>query len=126
MRAMLDTPLDEIEEGTGMSLPVYARHPATVRAQEEGLPRPLPLTFYLDGVQFRSPAAGRTDSVLGLWCTNLLSRQRHLISNLRGSDSCGCGCKGWCSMYPHLLASQWMFAAMQDGNRPQEKHDGSE
>ncbi|CAK0910874.1 unnamed protein product, partial [Prorocentrum cordatum] len=69
---------------------------------------------------------GRTDSVLGLWCTNLLSRQRHLISNLRGSDSCGCGCKGWCSMYPHLLASQWMFAAMQDGNRPQEKHDGSE
>eukprot|EP00959_Pyramimonas_sp_CCMP1952_P329008 6888025-Pyramimonas_sp.AAC.1 len=71
-------------------LPVYMNHPVVLRAKAENRPLPLPLAYYLDGVQFRQPAAGRNDSVLGVWCINLLSRRRHLISCLRSSDSCQC------------------------------------
>jgi len=118
LHSMLDDPDDAVGCETVMSLPVYKNHPMVIEAARDGRPRPLPLAFYLDGVQFRSPAAGRTDSVLGFWAINLLSKKRHLISVLRNSDYCSCGCKGWCSLYPQLQAAQWMFEGMSNGKRP--------
>eukprot|EP00959_Pyramimonas_sp_CCMP1952_P473549 9501922-Pyramimonas_sp.AAC.1 len=84
---------------------------------------PVPLAFYLDGVSYMSSAAGRNDSTLGMWIVNLCSGKRHLLSVTRTSDSCQCGCKGWCTVYPHLLNAKWQFLAMQRGRRPELRHD---
>ena len=108
-----------------VQLPVYRDHPVVVKARLEGRPLPMPLAYYLDGVQFRQPAAGRNDSVLGVWCINMLSQRRHLISTLKNSDACQCGCRGWCNLYQHHLAARWMFASIADGARPQTMPDGS-
>jgi len=125
-RLELRLPVDELDDDSVMHLPVYQNHPVVKQAERDGVPRPLPVAFYLDGVQFRSPAAGRNDAVLGFWCINLLSRKRHLINVLRGSDMCLCGCKGWCTIFPHLQAAQWMFESMSNGVRPPRRWDGGE
>eukprot|EP00959_Pyramimonas_sp_CCMP1952_P332137 6954662-Pyramimonas_sp.AAC.1 len=76
-----------------MPAPVYADNPTVRQAYADGLQRPLPPAFYLDGVQYQAQAAGRADTVLGLWVINMLSGRRHLVSALKGLDQCGCGCR---------------------------------
>eukprot|EP00959_Pyramimonas_sp_CCMP1952_P166705 3484164-Pyramimonas_sp.AAC.1 len=58
-------PSDSEAKDSVVSLPAYQGHPAVVRNQQKGIPRPIPIAFYLDGIQFRQPAAGRNDNVLG-------------------------------------------------------------
>ena len=46
------------------------------------------------------------------------------MSVTRSSDACLCGCKGWCSLYPHLQTAAWQFEAMASGRRPPTQSDG--
>ena len=73
----------------------YWRHPVVVRALERGLPLPLPLAIYLDGVRFTAPLVGRSDTILGLWGRNVITNKRHYLMSLRSLDYCQCGCRGW-------------------------------
>jgi len=97
--------------------PIYHNHPVVVGASEGEVVHPICL--YTDGVAFT-----RTDSALGLWCYFALSGRRHLLSVLKKTEMCSCGCRGWCSMYPLWLATAWSLAAMAAGVNPSRRHDG--
>ena len=94
-------------------------------AREAGEGDPIPIGLYLDGVAFRTPAAGKQDSCLGLWMINLITSKRVLLSITLSSDSCACGCRGWCSLYPHLHCAAWQLESLAIGRRPLTQHDGS-
>lgn len=85
---------------------------------------PIPLAIYIDGVAFRTPSAGRQDSCLGIWIINLITSHRVLVSITRSSDACQCGCRGWCSLFPHLLCTRWQIDALVSGSRPRCLYDG--
>eukprot|EP00959_Pyramimonas_sp_CCMP1952_P136128 2848193-Pyramimonas_sp.AAC.1 len=80
--------------------PAYREHPIVVTGVSNGRAQPLPLGIYLDGIRYLLQAAGRQDTVAGVWLINLISGKRHLLCSLRHSDTCLCGCRGWDSLYP--------------------------
>eukprot|EP00959_Pyramimonas_sp_CCMP1952_P295266 6175537-Pyramimonas_sp.AAC.1 len=94
-------------------------------ARREGSASPIPCGIYVDGVTYQQSASGRQDSITGIWLVNLLSGKRHLLSALRHSDECACGCRGWCSTYPLLAAVRHQFISMAEGQRPTTALDGS-
>ncbi len=106
-------------------VPVRRSHPIVVAARQAGQCDPLPIGVYLDGVAFRTPAAGRQDGVLGLWLINLLTSKRFLVSVTLASDACRCGCRGWCSLFPHLHCLSWQIEHLSLGHRPARMWDGS-
>eukprot|EP00959_Pyramimonas_sp_CCMP1952_P087631 1833603-Pyramimonas_sp.AAC.1 len=73
-----------------------------------------------------SGASGRQDSTLGIWVINLIAGTRHFLSVTRSSDACQCGCRGWCTTYPHLAAARWQVESMKDGQRPAFQFNGSQ
>ena len=109
-----------------LDIPAYCQHPVVVTEVSNGRPKPLPVGIYLDGIRYLLQAAGRQDTVLGVWLINLVSGKRHLLCSQRSSDTCLCGCRGWDSLYPLLLTVQWMLRAMTVGKTPPAKHDGTE
>ena len=98
----------------------YDSHPAVVESLATGRAPPLPYCLYLDGVSF-----ARRDSVLGIWCHWLHSRKRHLLFVLRKSESCDCGCRSWCSLFPIWAALKWSMSALLTGKHPAARHDNS-
>eukprot|EP00959_Pyramimonas_sp_CCMP1952_P185228 3872934-Pyramimonas_sp.AAC.1 len=108
-----------------LDVPAYKEHPLVLRAEAADEPRPLPIGLYVDGIRYISQAAGRSDTITGFWLVNLVTQKRHLLSSLRHSDECACGCRGWDSIYPLLLSLAWMLRAMVRGESPQFRHDGS-
>ena len=104
----------------------YETHPLVVRARQQDLPPPLPVAIYVDAVRFSAAIAGRTDSVIGIWCFTLKTQKRHLLSSIRTRDLCRCGCRGWCSIYPHLLSVSWGAECLVAGRRAERDYDGRE
>ncbi len=109
-----------------MCLPCYTSHPTVKAAAEAGLPSPLPISIYMDGVSYSDGASGRQESVYGLWVINCLSGRRHLVTSLKTGDYCCCGCGGWCTLWPCLKTLQWQLLALQEGRAPERRPDGSE
>eukprot|EP00959_Pyramimonas_sp_CCMP1952_P154689 3236308-Pyramimonas_sp.AAC.1 len=107
-----------------MNVPAYAQHPKVVDMSMREMARPVPIALYLDGVAYQSQAAGRNDSVLGLWTINLLSGRRHFMAAIKNRDYCTCGCRGICSLYPLFHHIRWQYLALHDGIRPTERSDG--
>eukprot|EP00959_Pyramimonas_sp_CCMP1952_P473776 9502316-Pyramimonas_sp.AAC.2 len=60
---------------------------------------------------------------MGFWLVNLLSSKRYLLTTLRKSDECQCGCRGWCSVFPILSCIRWQLESMALGTRPDSMHD---
>ena len=73
----------------------------------------LPFAIYIDGVSFQT-----RDSIVGFWVQNLFTNVRHLVAVLRLSEMCGCGCRGWCSIYPILLMLTWSLTWLRRGIWP--------
>ena len=108
-----------------LDTPAYNTHKLVEEAINNGLPKPLPMGLYLDGVRFTAPLAGRADSAVGFWGINLLTTKRHFIGLVRHLDMCKCGCRGWCSLFPVLAFICWNFEALANGERPSFRHDGT-
>jgi hypothetical protein len=106
--------------------PCYNNHPLVQEARTAGTQLPIPLAVYLDGVRFTAPIAGRSDSILGIWAYNACSGRRHYLMSLRTRDFCRCGCRGWCTIYPTMLALSWCLSALACGKRPAMRHDLSQ
>ncbi|CAK0827746.1 unnamed protein product [Prorocentrum cordatum] len=102
----------------GILPPVYAEHPVVTGAPN-GVPV-FPLAVYTDGVAFT-----RTDSVIGFYVYNIVTRVRHLCATIRKSDACKCGCRMWCTIYGVLSMLKWSFLSMQNGRWPDARPDGS-
>jgi hypothetical protein len=73
----------------------------------------LPIVLYVDGVR-----TTRRDGVIGFWCYNLITMKRFLIALLRKSETCRCGCRGWCSIVPIFEMIRWSFQAFAQGVFP--------
>eukprot|EP00973_Karenia_brevis_P051686 7179403-Karenia_brevis.AAC.1 len=61
----------------------YQQHAVVREALAEGKGKPLPLAVYVDGVQYSSAIAGRSDTVCGVWLVNLVTQKRHLIAGMQ-------------------------------------------
>ncbi len=108
--------------GTVLDTPVYKANKLVRSAKK----RPLPLSLYLDGVQYNSQAAGRSEAVLGLWIGNCISGRRHFVCGLKAADFCRCGCRGWCSLAPVFQRLEWMVEGLQCAKVPRLNPDGSD
>ena len=99
----------------------YKEHPAVQKMKAQGVPV-IPVALYLDATEY-----AKRDSMLVLTCTNLLSERKHVICVLRKRLMCGakagCGCKGWCSLYPLWLFVQWSLEALGDAVYPVARHN---
>ena len=102
---------------TGAFPPSYDTHPVVeVAAAVARLV--LPVAIFIDGVPYSN-----TDSIIGFWMVNLLTRRSHLFAAIRKQLLCTCGCRGWCTFqaifyFIHCQALQ--LAAGEFGGR----HDG--
>lgn len=113
--------LDNPSTGTVLDVPVYRTHPLVKKAVK----RPLPVSLYLDGVQFISQAAGRSEAVLGIWLENNVSGRRHFVCAMKAADFCRCGCRSWCSLQPVFQRLEWMLGGLQKGRVPSLNPDNS-
>ena len=131
-RGLLDLPLraphallhDELRqnESVGFKLqemvdnmvlpPCYFANPI-VKASTAGS-LPVPFALYCDGVQY-----SKNDSVIGLWLHNLVTESRGLVTIIRKSVMCQCGCRGWCTWYPILSWLRWSFQHLAEGTFPE-------
>ena len=91
--------------------PHYASHPVANTAPEGVFV--WPISVYLDGVKF-----ARQDSVLGIWIACHLTGKRFLCANMRKSELCTCGCRGWCSLWPVFSMMDWAHDALAEGRYP--------
>ena len=101
----------------------YETSPVVLQAEAAGLPKPIPMTFYSDGVRFTSSLGTRSDSILGFWLVNETTSTRHLLATLRSNDLCKCGCRGLCSTGVLTQAIAWSCRAMLYGKRPSTGYD---
>ena len=69
--------------------------------------------IYLDGVKFT-----REDTVLGIWLICLCTDKRWLVSVLRKTEYCNCGCRGFCSLYPLFVQLSGGMRALASGRYP--------
>ena len=81
--------------------------------KREPLGTVFPLGLYLDKVQYK-----KRDNTLGIWAINSFTHRRHLMACIPTSQTCQCGCNGWCSLFPVLAFVEWSFAAAADGQYP--------
>ena len=71
--------------------PAYHSHPVVASAPA-GVPV-YPLALYLDGIPVT-----RHDGSLTIRLINLVTKVRHMYVNIKKSQLCRCGCKGWCTI----------------------------
>ena len=95
--------------------PPYTEHKVVVEHPAEA---DIPVALYLDAVP-----NSQTDSVLGWWLVNLISGVRYLYGVLRKSQSCRCGCLGYCSFYQFFALTHWILDAMASARFPVARHD---
>ena len=107
--------LEEAKESDALPR-VYHEHPFVSRSTEPVLP----YCVYLDGVKYT-----RTDSVLGIFVYFFIAGVRHLVACVRKSEFCSCGCGGWCTIEPLMMALRWSMVALAQGVWPSARHDGS-
>ena len=95
----------------------YTAHPVVQQASEGEVV--MPIGLFCDKVPFH-----KRDSALVFYFVNFISGKRHLTIAIRSSEMCGCGCKGWCTLYPVLHFISWSLRALASGRWPTERHDG--
>ena len=95
---------------------LYFRHAVVANAPADC--PVFPLAIYLDGVSFT-----RNDTVLRIWLVCLLTNRRWLLMAIRKSDTCKCGCRGWCSLHPLFSVLAWSSVALAEGAHPWDRHD---
>ena len=90
--------------------PSYYDHPVTRECGTQGT---FATAIYMDGTPFL-----KRDSVLAIVCVNLITSVRHPCGVIRKSTLCRCGCAGWCSLWPIMLALERPYAALAAGRFP--------
>lgn len=100
----------------------FQTHPLVINRTPEERKRIVPYAVYLDGVPFSLTRVGY-DTVVGFWIINLVTQTRHLVTAIRKSDMCKCGCKGWCTMAVVFFFLRFQFECLAAGVYPTSRHD---
>lgn len=98
--------------------PCYFSHPV-VQAARAADEQCLPLALYTDSTPF-----ARQDSIVGVFAYDLVTNMRCLLTCLRKSELCKCGCGGWDSLFPVWLFAEWCLRSCASGRYPGKRHDG--
>ena len=104
----------------------YYRHSVVKEAQQQGRDLPLPFYTFIDGVAYSVQAGGRSYTITGMWVVSMTTGKHYYVGGMRSQESCRCGCRGWCSVYPLLLFLKHVFRILRLGRRLLERHDHSE
>ena len=94
----------------------YFEHPV---ARDSGFTA-FPIAVYMDGFP-----TFKKDGLLGITVHFLLTQRRHLVTTIRKSRLCRCGCKGWCTLFPIFCFLHHCFASLAEGTFPETQWDGS-
>jgi len=78
-----------------------------------------PVGFFADGVPHT-----KRDSFVVTYLSKSLTRQRFLVSSVRKSDLCRCGCRGHCTVGQINRVVSWSFDILARGFWPDENHEG--
>ena len=101
--------------------PNYHTHPVVRRMASSGKVV-VPLALYLDAAEY-----GVRDSMLVVTLTNLASGKNHVLCILRKRLMCGtkagCGCRGWCTLFPLWVFLRWSFESLACGRFPARRHE---
>ena len=98
---------------------IYHEHKIVREAAERGLPPPVPLSVFIDGVPY-----SHGDSAVGYWVINCITGSRLLATVVRKCLTCTCGCKGWCTHQAVLGWLHWSLKICAEGSYPSRRHDG--
>ena len=79
----------------------------------------IPFGLFVDGAAY-----SLTDSTIGIWMINLITRRRHLIGSVRSSLLCACGCRGYCSLFSVFYFLACQFQLLADAVHALARHDG--
>ena len=79
-----------------------------------------PYGIYLDGIAYSN-----TDSAVGIWLVDLITKKRDVLMVVRKRICCRCGCLGYCTFFIVLLFLQWGMEALKLGEYPSRRHDGA-
>eukprot|EP00959_Pyramimonas_sp_CCMP1952_P299440 6263033-Pyramimonas_sp.AAC.1 len=69
---------------------------------------------------------GKANNVTALVLYSLVTEKRHVVAVLKKSESCRCGCKGWCNLWAVWDYVAWCLKALWRGKHPRRQHDGSD
>ena len=94
--------------------PAWSTHPVWLESAGEAVP----LSLFVDGVPY-----SHTDSVIGFWILNEVTKTRHVCAVLRKRTRCACGCRGWCSFWPLFDWLRWSFECLATRIYPACRHD---
>ena len=89
--------------------------------QDLGWERVACLGFYVDA----APHSKR-DSFYAFYWNNVFSIERRVITTIRKSDLCRCGCRGLCSINAIMKVIVWSFLVLRSGFWPVVRHDNRE
>lgn len=95
--------------------PTFCRHPVVLGSGGDPV---IPLSMYMDGVRY-----SQSDSVIGIWFYNLLTKNRRLCLVVRKACLCHCGCQSWCTMRGIMSFLRWSLQCMAEGQWPSARHD---
>ena len=89
--------------------------------QELGWARVACLGFYVDAAPY-----SKRDSFYAFYWNDVFSVQRRVITTIRKSDLCRCGCRGLCSINAIMRVIVWSFLVLRAGTWPTVRHDNTE
>jgi hypothetical protein len=95
--------------------PAYFDHVVVRENPDEDV---FPGAIFVDGVQYSN-----NDSTIGFWLIEILTGRRHLMIPLRKKLLCGCGCRGWCTLYGIFVFLSWVLRSLATNVFPSERHD---
>ena len=103
---LVENHIEAIDAMQAELLDLFRTHPVVTEARSEPNPihesRLRPATIYWDGVGY-----SKRDQFLGFFLYCFASRKSFLLFSIRKEDTCKCGCRGYCTLYPLL----WTIAA---------------
>ena len=82
----------------------YTEHPVVTANPDEDV--------MFGGLFVDVVAYANTDGVVGFWLVCLPTGRRHLMVALRGRRLCGCGRRGWCTLFDVFLFLSWCLMAL--------------
>ena len=93
----------------------YVSHPMVV--ESDAAEEVVPLGVFVDGVRFQ-----KKDTCIGFWMYCVITQVKHLLINIKKSQLCKCGCKGWCAIWVALDYLRFNLECLAKGRYPEKPH----
>eukprot|EP00971_Amphidinium_carterae_P003798 75389-Amphidinium_carterae.1 len=97
----------------------YLEHPVVQKCLDDGEPLPLPLSLFVDGVNY-----GNKQGMTVVTLSDIHSGPKLLLAAVRDKVKCRCGCRSWCTMFEVFRVLSWSIGCLMKGKHPVTDHLG--